>query len=83
MSNQGVARSGPAISLLFTVHSCLSKSSKCISTAQARRIWVSAAGACRDCALVVVPRTFSDMVVTFRVGGAKSTFRSRRKGSER
>ena len=52
----GVARSGQAISLLFTVHSCLSKSSKCISTAHARKIWVAGAGACRERALVVVPR---------------------------
>ena len=34
----------------------------------------AAAGARRDCALVVAPRAFSDMVVTFR---------GRRKGSER
>ena len=27
---------------------------------------VAVAGACRDCALVVVPRAFSHMVVTFR-----------------
>ena len=51
---------------LFRVHSCLSKSSKCISTAQACKIWVCAAGAYRDCALAVVPRAFSDMGVTFR-----------------
>ena len=53
-------------SLLFTAHSCLSKSSKCISTAQARRIWVAGACACRDRALVVVPRAFWYMVITFR-----------------
>ena len=38
----------------------------CISTAQARRIWVAAVGASSDCALVVAPRAFSHMVVTFR-----------------
>ena len=32
----------------------------------ARRIWVPAAGACRDCALVVVPCAFWYMVITFR-----------------
>ena len=60
-------------------------------TAQARRIRVSTAGASRDCALVVAPCTFSDMVITFRgrrkgtlcFGGAKSTFRDGREGSER
>ena len=84
------ARACPANSLLFTVHSCLSKSSKCISTAQARRIWGPAAGASDDCALVVVPCAFSHMVVTFRgrrretscFGASKSTFRDRWKGSE-
>ena len=60
----GVAHPCPANSLPFTAHSCLPQSSKCISPAQGRRIWVSAAGACRDCALNVVPSTFSDMVVT-------------------
>ena len=33
-----VARPCPANSLLFTVHPCLSKSSTCISTAQARNL---------------------------------------------
>ena len=33
---------------------------------QARKIWLAGAGASRDCALVVVLRAFSDMVVTFR-----------------
>ena len=60
------ARACPANSLLFTVHSCLSTSSMCISTAQARRIWGPAAGASSDCALVVLPCAFSRMVVTFR-----------------
>ena len=60
------ARACPAISLLFTVHSCLSKSLVCISTAQAREIWGPAAGACRDCALVVTPYACSHMAVTFR-----------------
>ena len=55
-----------ANSLLFTVHSCLSTSSMCISTAQARRIWGPAAGASSNCALVVVPCAFWYMVVTFR-----------------
>ena len=55
-----------ANSLLFTVHSCLPTSSMCISTAQARRIWVAAAGASSDCVLVVVPCVFWCMVVTFR-----------------
>ena len=64
MSNRGVGPTCAANSLLFTVHSCLSKCSKCISTAQARRIWVSTAGASRDCALVVAPNAFSD--ITFR-----------------
>ena len=84
VSNRGVAPGRPANSLLFTVHSCLSKSSKCISTAQARKIWVAAVGACRDCALVVMPCTFSDMVVEISCfGGPKSTFRDRCKGSGR
>ena len=62
----------------------------CTSTV-ARRIWVAAAGASSDCALVV-PCAFWYMVVTFRgrrkgnlvpiVGASKSTFRDRRKGSE-
>ena len=87
----GVAWACAASSLLFAVHSCLSKSSKCISTAQACRIWWAGAGACRDCALVVVPCAFLDMVVIFRgrrretsrSGGPKSTSRDRCKGSER
>ena len=54
-----------ACALLFAIHSCLSKSSTCIST-QAREIWVAGAGACRDCALVVAPCGFSHTVVTFR-----------------
>ena len=33
------ARTSTANSLLFTIHSCLSKQSTCISTAQAREIW--------------------------------------------
>ena len=37
-----------------------------ISTAEARGIWGPAAGAASDCALVVVPRAFSQMVMTFR-----------------
>ena len=60
------ARACAANSLLFIVHSCLSTSSMCISTAQARKIWGPAAGASSNCALVVVPRAFSYMVVTFR-----------------
>ena len=39
-----------------------SRSSKCISTAQARRIRWARAGALRDCALVVVPCAFSGLV---------------------
>ena len=42
------ARACAAESLLFTVHSLFSTSSMCTSTAQARRIWVSAAGASSD-----------------------------------
>ena len=61
-----VTRACPANPLLFTVHSCPSRSSTCISAAQARRIWVSAAGASNDCPLVAVPCAFSHMVVTFR-----------------
>ena len=38
----------------------------CISTAQARRIWLGVEGASSDCALNVVPCAFSHMVVTFR-----------------
>ena len=38
----------------------------CTSTAQVRRIWVAAASASSDCALVVVPRAFSDMAIAFR-----------------
>ena len=52
------ARLCPANSLLCTVHLCFSKSSMCISTAQARKIWLAAASACRDGALVVVPCAF-------------------------
>ena len=81
-----VARACAANSLLFTVHSCLSKSSTCISTAQARKIWVAAAGACRDCALVVVPYAFvfvASAEETSCFPGPKSTFRDRCKGSER
>ena len=55
-----------ANSLLFTVHACLSTSSMCISTAQARKICLPAAGASSVCALVVVPCAFWYMVVTFR-----------------
>ena len=53
-------RACTANSLLFTIHSCLST---CLSTAQGHEIWVAAAGACRDCALVVAPRAFSHMVI--------------------
>ena len=56
--------------LLFPIHSRLSKSSKRVSTAQARKIGRAAAGARRGCALVVAQRAFSDTV----------TFRGRRKG---
>ena len=38
--------------LQYIIFMRLSKSSKCISTAQARKIWLAGAGACRDCALV-------------------------------
>ena len=46
----------------------VSTSSMCTSTAQARRIWVSAAGASNDCILVVTvaPCAFSHLVITFR-----------------
>ena len=86
--NQGVAHPCPANSLLFAAHSYLSKSSKCISTLQACKIWLAGAGACRDYALVLVPRTLSMMIVagareTSCFGGATSTFRDRCKGSER
>ena len=50
----------------WATNSRLPKSSTCISTAQAREIWVAAAGACRDCALVVAPRAFSHTAATFR-----------------
>ena len=40
--------------------------SKCISTAQARRICWARAGALRDCALLMIPCAFSDLVITFR-----------------
>ena len=88
MLDRDVAWSGPAISLLFAVHCRLSESLTCISTARAHKVGVSAAGACRACALVVAARAFSDVVVTFRgrcKGNllVKSTFRDRRKGSER
>ena len=84
------ARACPANSLLFTVHSCLSTSSMCISTAQAHKICLPAAGASSDCALVAAPCTFSHMVVTFRgrrngnlvLWRPKSTCRDRCKGSE-
>ena len=84
------SRPCPANSLLFTVHSCLSNSSKCISTAQARRIWVSAAGASNDCARMWCRahfRTWWSLFVagageTSCFGASKSTFRDRCKGSE-
>ena len=60
------ARACPANSPLFAVHSCLSTSSMCISTAQPRKICLPAAGASSDCALVVAPCAFSHTVVTFR-----------------
>ena len=44
----------------------------CTSTAQARRIWLSAAGASNDSAPVVAPCAFSHMVMTF-VAGARET----------
>ena len=75
MLNRGVASGRPAISLLLTVHSCLSKSSKCTSTAQAHKIWVAGAGACRDCALVADRGHFSWQTSCF--GGPQSTFRDR------
>ena len=66
-----------ANSLLFRVHSCLLRSSKCISG------WPGA-GAFLDCALFVVPCAFSDLVVTlFVFGGSESTFRDRCRKSER
>ena len=40
-----------------------------ISTAQAHKVWVAAADASSDCTLVVVPRAFSHMAVTFRGRG--------------
>ena len=58
-------RACPANAFLLAMHACLSISSKCNSVAPARRPWLAAVGACRDCALVVVPCLFSDMVVTF------------------
>ena len=60
------ARACPANSLLFTVHSCLSTSSMCISIAQARKICLPAAGASNDCAIVVAPCAFWHMAITFR-----------------
>ena len=48
------ARAWTANSLLLTVDSYFSKTSTCISTAQVCKIWVAAASACRECALVVV-----------------------------
>ena len=54
----GVARGCAANSLLFAVHSCP-------ISAQARKLCLAAAGACRDCSLVVAPCAFLDMVVTF------------------
>ena len=78
-----------ASSLPFKGHS---NSSKCISTAQARKICVGAVGVCRDCALVVVLRvhfrTWWSLFVANGgekscFGGPKSTFRDRCKGSER
>ena len=81
------ARVCAANSLLFAVHACLSTSSMCISTVQARKICLP--GASNDCALVVVPCAFSHMVLTFRgrrkgnlFGAPKSTFRDRCKASE-
>ena len=50
--DRGAPSACPANSLLFAVHNRLSKSSKCISTAQAYRICLSRAGAFFHCALV-------------------------------
>ena len=47
------------------LHSRLLKSSRCISTAQTPTNWWEQAGAFLDCALVVLPCTFSDLLVTF------------------
>ena len=52
-------------SLLVVVHSFTSRSSKCISTAQARRNWWAGEGAFLDCALVVASCAFAGLVVTF------------------
>ena len=61
VENRYVASGRLANSLLFTVRSCLSKSSKCISTAQARKKnWLAAAGAWHDCALIVVIFGYGD-----------------------
>ena len=62
------APTSTASSLLFTVHSCLSKSSTCISNAHAREIWV---GWQRRVLVATVLSLwccahFSHMVVTFR-----------------
>ena len=83
-------RACAADSLLFTVHSCLSTSSMCTSTAQARKICLPAAVASGDCALVVVRAHFGTWWSLFVTGAretscfgaAKSTFRDRCKGSE-
>ena len=72
------------------VHSFTSRCSKCISTAQARRNCWARVGAFLDCALVVAPHAFSDLVVTFHGTRKKSlvfwwsnvNFRGRRRGSE-
>ena len=66
MSDRRCSSATAANSLLLAVHSLTSKSSKCTSTAQACRIWWVSRGALQDCALVVVPCAFSDLVITFR-----------------
>ena len=86
--HQGVARSGPANSLLFTMHSCLLKSSKCISNAQTRKFgWLERALVTTALSLFRRAhfRTQSLFVARARetscFGGPKSTFRDNRKQS--
>ena len=67
------ARACAANSLLLTVHSCLSTSSKCISTAQASKIRVPAAGASGDCALVVSRAHFRTWWSLFVAGAREAS----------
>ena len=73
--DHGCSHLCPASLLLLAVHSCLSRSSKCNSPAQARTKWWSGTVAFLHCALVVVLCASSDLVQATIRG---MTFRDRR-----